>query len=295
MEFRGNLVALVTPFRQGGVDREAFARLLDRAVAGGVSALVPCGTTGESPTLTHGEHDALIGLTVELAEGRVPVVAGTGSNSTAEAIRLTRAAAKVGAAAALVVTPYYNRPSQAGLLAHFRAVADCSELPVALYDIPGRTGVALGLDTIAALAEHPNIRAVKEASGQVENVTRIRNATGLAVLSGDDALSLPMIALGATGVVSVLSNVLPRPVTRLVDSALAGDFDGARAIHDRLHPLMRALFVETNPVPVKAALAALDLIGPELRLPLAPLSPANREHLLAVLDRYRDELSVAHE
>jgi 4-hydroxy-tetrahydrodipicolinate synthase len=288
--FAGNIVALVTPFRNGALDAAALKTSVDRVIEGGVSALVPCGTTGESPTLTHDEHDAVVALTVEAANGRVPVIAGAGSNSTAEAIRLTKAAAAAGAAAVLSVNPYYNRPSQAGLVQHFLAIADASDVPIVLYNIPSRCGVELSLETIARLAAHPRIRAIKEATGNVENVTRIRATTDLAVLAGDDALALPMMALGATGVISVLSNLMPGAMTRLVHAAAAGDLARARAEHDRLHPLMKMLFVETNPAPVKAAMAHVGWILPELRAPLCPLADANRAQLERALAPFREEI-----
>lgn len=289
MEFEGNLVALVTPFRDGAVDDPALGRMVERVIAGDVAGIVPCGTTGESPTLTHGEHDRVIARVCEFAGGRVPVIAGTGSNSTAEAVRLTKAARVAGASAVLSVTPYYNRPSQEGLYRHFLAVADASDLPVVLYDIPGRTGVALELATIERLAGHPNIRAIKEATGKVENVSRIRGACEIAVLSGDDALILPMLALGARGVVSVLANLLPAKVTELCALAMGERFEAARALHDRLYPLIRALFIDTNPVPIKTALAELGVIGPELRLPLCEMDVARRAELLDALRPFRSE------
>jgi 4-hydroxy-tetrahydrodipicolinate synthase len=283
MEFAGNIVALVTPFRNGAVDREALAAQVERTLAGGVSAVVPCGTTGESPTLSHDEHDEVVELTLAAVRGRVPVIAGAGSNSTREAIRLTKAAEHAGADAVLSVNPYYNRPSQEGLVGHFLAIADATSLPIVLYNIPGRTGVELSIDTITTLARHPRIRAIKEATGNVDLVTQIRAGCDLAVLSGDDVLTLPMLALGASGVISVLSNLLPRDMTELVAAARSGDFATARERHERLHPLMRALFVETNPVPVKAAMAELGWIAADVRRPLAPLRPASLERLRAAL------------
>jgi 4-hydroxy-tetrahydrodipicolinate synthase len=286
MEFTGNIVALVTPFRNGAIDGKALARLIEHVLAGGVSGVVPCGTTGESPTLSHEEHDRVVGLTVDAVRGRCRVIAGAGSNCTEEAIRLTQAAAKLGADAVLSVNPYYNRPSQEGLFRHFMAIADASPVPVVLYNIPGRTAVELGLETIVRLAEHRNIGAIKEATGNVENVTRIRAATKLAVLSGDDSLTLPMIALGAQGVVSVLGNLLPRQVTDLVARALRGDLAGARALHDELFPAMKALFLETNPAPIKAALAAAGLCSEELRLPVCAIGSDTRQKLMATLKPY---------
>jgi len=292
MEFTGNMVALVTPFRNGAVDHRALNDLCGRAIAGGVSGVVPCGTTGESPTLSHREHDEVVATVVEAVANRVPVVAGTGSNSTAEAVRLTRAAEQAGASAVLSVNPYYNKPNQAGLERHFLTIADATRLPVVLYDIPGRSGVTLSLPTLTRLAQHPNIRALKEATGNLDRVTSIRAATSLSVLSGDDALTLPFLALGGTGVISVLSNLLPRRMTRLVDAALGGDFAVAREEHELLHPLMRALFVDTNPIPVKSALGMLGWIDPELRLPLAQMSAADTATLEAALRPFREELAA---
>ncbi len=283
MEFAGNIVAIVTPFRNGAIDRAALAAHVERMLEGGVSGIVPCGTTGESPTLSHDEHDEVVELTLAAVRGRVPVIAGAGSNSTREAIRLTKAAEHAGAQAVLSVNPYYNRPSQEGLVAHFLAIADATSLPVMLYNIPGRTGVELSIDTIARLAKHPNIRAIKEATGNVDQVTRIRATSDLAILSGDDVLTLPMMALGASGVVSVLANVLPRAMTELVAAARSGDFATARERHERLHPLMKALFVETNPVPVKAALAELGWIAPDVRRPLVELQPGSLAQVRAAL------------
>ena len=290
MEFTGNIVALVTPFRNGAVDAAALARLVDRVIAGGASGLVPCGTTGESPTLSHEEHDQVVALTVDAARGRVPVIAGTGSNCTEEATRLTLAAAQHGASAVLSVTPYYNKPTQEGLFRHFVAIADRSPVPVVLYNIPGRCGVELSIETIGRLAEHPNIRAIKEATGNVENVTRLRLSTRLAVLCGDDSLTLPMLAMGATGVVSVLGNLLPLRMTELVRLGLGKDLTAARALHDRLYPLMKALFVESNPAPIKAALATLGLSSEDVRSPLCTLSAPSRELLLHAMQPFANEV-----
>jgi 4-hydroxy-tetrahydrodipicolinate synthase len=286
MKFAGNMVALVTPFRNGSVDLPALERLVEEQVRGGVSALVPCGTTGESPTLSHEEHGLVIAEVVRMAAGRTPVVAGTGSNSTEEAVQMTRHAETAGAAASLQVVPYYNRPSQEGLYRHFTQIADATGLPIVLYNIPGRCGVEISLDTMARLAEHPRIVAVKEATGRVETTTGIRTRTGLAVLAGDDALALPILALGGTGVVSVLSNVLPERMTQLVGAILAGDVGTARTAHDELFPLMRALFLDTNPVPVKTALASLGRIHEEFRLPLVPMAARPRAELLAALQKF---------
>ena len=292
MDFRGNMVALVTPFRNGSVDREAMTRLVDRVLAGGVSGVVPCGTTGESPTLSHAEHDGVVAMVIEAADGRRPVVAGTGSNSTAEAVRLTVAAAKLGADAVLSVCPYYNRPTQEGLYRHFTTVADSTDLPVVLYDIPGRTGVGLTLDTLAKLSDHPNIAAIKEATGQTGNATQIRKHTSLTVLSGDDAQTLPMMALGARGVISVLSNLLPSAMTGLVEAAEEDRFSDALRIHDRLQPLFQALFLESNPIPIKAALSRVGWIDPEIRPPLFRMTRTNEIHLEEALEPFLEELAA---
>lgn len=284
MDFEGNMVALVTPFRNGSVDRSAMAALVEHVVAGGVSAVVPCGTTGESPTLSHDEHNEVVAFVSETVAGRVPVIAGTGSNSTSEAIELTRAAQKAGANACLSVNPYYNKPTQAGLQQHFLAVAEASQLPVVLYNIPGRCGIELSLDTITKLAAHQNIQAIKEATGNVENVSHIRLQTDLAVLSGDDALTLAMLALGGRGVISVIANLLPAQMTNLVNSALEGNFTAARQEHDRLFPLMKAMFIESNPAPIKACLHRAGMIENQLRLPLCPVSEANMPRLMAQLE-----------
>ncbi len=291
MEFTGNMVALVTPFRNGSLDLDAMAGLIDHMLSRSISAVVPCGTTGESPSLSHEEHDQVVAFVTEAVNGRVPVIAGAGSNSTSEAVRLTKAAEKAGATAVLSVNPYYNRPSQSGLFAHFSAVADCSALPVVLYNIPGRTGVALSMDTIAKLAEHPNIQAIKDATGTVENITPTRDCCDLAILSGDDSLTLPMLSLGAVGVVSVLSNLLPEQMSNLVQTARENDLAGARKIHERLFPLMRALGVETNPQPIKTALAIEGRIAEEFRLPLCRMADGNREMLVRALAGYSDELA----
>jgi 4-hydroxy-tetrahydrodipicolinate synthase len=286
MDFEGNMVALVTPFRNGSVDRSALGALVEHVIAGGVSGVIPCGTTGESPTLSHEEHNEVVSSVVEKVGGRVLVIAGTGSNSTAEAIALTKAAAKAGANACLSVNPYYNKPSQEGLRKHFLAVADASQLPVVLYNIPGRCGIELSLDTIRKLATHQNIQAIKEATGNVENVSHIRRHTDLDVLSGDDALTLAMLALGARGVISVLANLLPNQMTNLVNSALEGNFVAARQEHDRLFPLMKAMFVESNPAPIKACLSRAGMIENQLRLPLCPVSEANIPGLMAQLEPF---------
>lgn len=290
MEFTGNMVALVTPFRNGSFDRNAFATLIERVIAGGASAVIPCGTTGESPTLSHDEHDEVVRLAVETVDKRVAVIAGAGSNATAEAVRLTKAAAEAGADAVLSVNPYYNKPTQNGMVAHFRCVADATDLPIVLYDIPGRCGVGLDQGTVATLAEHPNIQAIKVATGRVEDVTFLTTHTDLAALSGDDTLTLGMMALGARGVISVISNLLPGHMTRLVHAALEGDLATARAAHNQLAPLMATMFIESNPAPLKAALAKIGLMANELRLPLCPISAESNAQLELDLAPFLPEL-----
>ncbi len=283
---RGVFTALVTPFTPTGeIDREAFRSLVERQLAAGVHGLVPCGTTGETPSMTLEEWEWIVRTTVELAGGRVPVVPGTGSNNTRQTIERTRRAKELGADAALVVTPYYNKPNPAGLAAHFRAVLDEGGLPVVFYNVPGRTGRNALPAEILALADHPRLAAVKEASGnlgQAMTIVRERRE-GLAVLSGEDELTCAMVLMGADGVISVLSNVDPEGTVRMVEAALAGDVARAREEHYRLLPLTRALFAETNPVPAKAALALLGLSGDAVRPPLAPASEATREKLRAAL------------
>jgi 4-hydroxy-tetrahydrodipicolinate synthase len=266
----------VTPFRDGNleIDFDALARLVELQIEGGVEAIVPCGTTGESPTLSHEEHDRVIAFVVRTVAGRVPVVAGTGSNSTPEAVRLTRHARDAGADGVLVVCPYYNRPSQRMLLEHFRAVASSTALPVIPYNIPGRTGVNLEPETIAQMRrEMPTIAGIKEAAGSLDQVARIRAVCDIPILSGDDSLTLGFMALGATGVVSVASNVAPKQVGDVVRAALAGDLPTALAGHDRLATLFRVLFREPNPVPVKAALKLLGRCGAGVRPPLLAALP----------------------
>ncbi len=287
-EVAGTWTAIVTPFTDGPepeVDYDALDAVVDDQIKGGVDAIVACGTTGESPTLTHEEHDRVIERVVRRVAGRVAVVAGTGSNSTAEAVRLTTHAAESGADAAMLVCPYYNRPSQRMLFEHFSVLAARHALPIVLYNIPSRTGVNLEPETIANLRrKFPRvIVGIKEAGGSVDAVTRIRSACDIAVLAGDDGLTLPMMAVGATGVVSVVSNVVPRIVANLVRAAAAGDHAAARTIHERLQPLLRALFSEPNPVPVKAAMKLLGRGNGNVRAPLLPALPETEAALRGAL------------
>lgn len=286
--FQGSMVALVTPFKDGRVDEPTLRELVEFQIKNGTDVLVPCGTTGESPTLTHDEHRRIIELTVEAANGRIAVVAGTGSNSTTEAIDLTRYAKQAGADGALLVLPYYNKPTQAGLIAHCRAVADAADLPLILYNIPGRTGVNMLPETLAALADHPYIVGMKEATGNLEQMTHdiILCGDKLSFLSGDDTLTLPLLAVGGRGVISVVANIVPRDVSDLVRAFLNGDWNRAREIHLKLFPLCQAMFCETNPIPVKTAMALLGMVGGELRLPLWPMSEMNLIKLKAAMRAY---------
>lgn len=284
--FQGCFTALVTPFVEGKVDFDAIDRLVESQIAAGVAGLVPCGTTGESPTLSHEEHREVVRRVVERTAGRRLVIAGCGSNSTEEAQALTRFATDVGADATLQVVPYYNKPSPEGLYRHFEAIARVSARPVVLYNIPGRTGVNMAPATVARLAALDNVVAIKEASGSLDQVSEIMDLAKIDVLSGDDNLTLPMMAIGAQGVISVASNVVPEDVVALCRCAADGPMDEALAHHRRLWPLVRALFVETNPAPVKAALALLDRGNGELRLPLVPLEAKNLERLRQELVRY---------
>jgi 4-hydroxy-tetrahydrodipicolinate synthase len=277
---------MVTPFHEGRVDEAKLRDLVEFHVANGTDGLVPCGTTGESPTLTHEEHKRVVEIVVEQARGRIPVVAGTGSNSTAEAIELTRHAAGAGVAGALLVTPYYNKPTQQGLFEHFRAIAQAvPDLPLIVYNIQGRTAVNVETETMARLAQIPNIVGVKEASGSLDQMTAVILACGpdFTVLSGDDNLTLPLMSVGGRGVISVLGNFLAREVADMTHAALEGDWKRARDLHLKLFPLCKAMFLETNPIPVKEAMAMLGMIRAEWRLPMCPMTAANREKLRQAL------------
>lgn len=285
MEFSGSLVAIVTPFRDGRFDGKAYDELIEFQIENGTSGIVPCGTTGESATLTHGEHVEVIQACVKAVRGRVPVVAGTGSNSTREAIHLTRGAKEAGADAALLITPYYNKPPQQGLFEHYAAVAKAVDIPQIVYNCPGRTGVSITPDTLARLAEIPQIQAVKDATGNLDWTTEVRMKTDLTILSGDDTATLPMMAVGAAGVISVTANVAPAEVAEMCRKVAGGDWAGARALHERLFHLTKMLFAESNPVPVKWAVHLMGKIGPEIRLPLSALGEQHRGPLAAELAR----------
>lgn len=289
----GTIPALVTPFRPDlSIDERALRDLVERQIAGKVDAMAPCGTTGESPTLSHEEHDRVIEIVIEQAAGRVPVVAGTGSNSTAEAIRLTRQAKLAGATACLVVVPYYNRPTQEGLYRHFVAIADVG-LPVIIYNIPIRTGVNMTPETMARLMQHPNIVGIKEATGDLDQMTKDILLCGRAsYLSGDDTLTLPHMIVGGHGVISVISNLVPDVTAEMVHAALSKDWDKARALHLRMFPLCKAMFLESNPGPIKAAMAMMGLIQPVWRLPMVQPATATIAAIRVEMEKFG--LTITH-
>jgi 4-hydroxy-tetrahydrodipicolinate synthase len=285
--FTGTGTAMVTPFYGGGsLDEATLRRLVQRQIDAGIDFLVPCGTTGESPTLSHEEHLRVVEIAVELAKGKIPVLAGAGGYNTAEVITLARELADIGADGILSVTPYYNKPTQEGLFQHYRAIAEAVPLPIILYSVQGRTGVNIEPATVKRLEGVKNIVGIKEASGNVSQMAAILNTVreGFTVLSGDDALTIPMIALGGRGVISVVSNEIPREMALLTHAALEGDFQTAREIHRRYHALMEINFVESNPIPVKAAMAEMGLLEPLWRLPLVAPKTENRERIRALLE-----------
>jgi len=288
MIFKGSMVALATPFKNGKIDENTLKDLVEFQIKNGTSALVPCGTTGESATLNYEEHDRVIELTIEFAKGRVPVIAGTGSNSTEEAIALTKHAKKAGAAASLQVNPYYNRPTQKGLYLHFKAIAEAVDMPVILYNIASRTGVNVEPDTFAKLAEVKNIIGVKEASGSLEQMARIVKVCpkDFLLISGDDTLTLPVMSIGGVGVISVVANIIPRDVADMCAAFDAGNLKKARELYYKMLPLVKAMFVETNPIPVKTAMGLMKLCAPDMRLPLCDMLPENKEKLVKALKDY---------
>jgi 4-hydroxy-tetrahydrodipicolinate synthase len=283
--FQGSIVAIVTPFKKGKVDEEALGDLIEWHIAQGTNGIVPCGTTGESATLDYKEHYRVIEITVKTVNKRVPVIAGTGANATDETIMITKQAKKLGASAALLVSPYYNKPTQEGLYRHYKAVAESVDLPIVLYNVPGRTAVNILPSTVARLAEIDNIVAIKEATGDMKQVSEVIRLCGnrITVISGDDFTTLPLLALGGKGVISVSANVAPKDVSMMCSLWLKGQHDRARAIHYKLEPLNTAMFIETNPIPVKTALAMMGKIHEEFRLPLCEMYPANKDKLRKVL------------
>ena len=282
--FKGAFVALITPHRaDGSVDEAKVRELIEFHIKNGTNGIVPCGTTGEAATLTHPEQERMIGVVVEAVNGRVPVIAGAGSNSTREARSLVSAAKKAGADGALLITPYYNKPTQEGLYRHYEAVASKVDIPIVVYNVPGRTGISIEPETVARVAKMDNIVAIKEASGSLEQVTRILSLCDITVISGDDGLTFPMMALGAKGVISVVGNIAPKEMSILVESCLKGDYESARKMHFKLFPLFKNMFIETNPIPVKTALGYMKLLEPHWRLPLCPMQKENEHKLKAVL------------
>jgi 4-hydroxy-tetrahydrodipicolinate synthase len=284
--FKGTYTAIVTPFKDGQVDEQALEKIVRAQIKGGVDGIVPVGTTGESPTLDYEEHSHVVDLSVKFAAGKLKVIAGTGGNSTSEAIYLTEEAEKSGADASLQVAPYYNKPSQEGLFQHFVEIARSTKLPIILYSIPGRCGIEIAVDTVARLAKQcKNIVGIKEAGGNADRVSALRAAVGpkFVILSGDDSLTLPFMAVGASGVISVASNVIPKRVSDMVRAFTDGDVRKALKIHEACYPLFKDLFIETNPVPVKAAMAMMGMIKEEYRLPLVPMSAKNRDTLQKTL------------
>ena len=286
--FKGSIVAIVTPFKNGQVDEEAYRELIEFQIENNTSAIVPCGTTGESATLNPAEHARVIDIAVEAVNKRVPVIAGTGGNSTSEAIELTEHAKKVGADATLQVTPYYNKPTQEGLYQHFKAIAEAVPLPQVLYNVPGRTSVNMLPATVGRLAEMPEVVAIKEASGNLGQMAEIIKLAGdkITLLSGDDNVTLPVLSLGGKGVVSVVANIVPRDSADLIAAWEEGRVDEATALFYKLFPLCQAMFFETNPIPVKTSLALMGKIQDEMRLPLCPMAPANLDRLKKVLTGY---------
>lgn len=288
--FKGAITAIVTPFSNGKVDWKSFEKLVKFQISGGINGIVPCGTTGESATLSYDEHNKVIETTVNIVSKRVPVIAGTGANSTEEAIELTKHAKKVGADASLQVTPYYNKPTQEGLYQHFKKIAESVDIPIILYNVPGRTGVNLLPETVIRLSKIPNIVGIKEASGNINQVTQICKDVkkkSFSVLSGDDVLTLPILAVGGKGVISVASNIIPGKVSKLVSFYLNGDIQKAVRLHYELFDLMQALFIETNPIPVKTALYLMGMIEGELRLPLCDMAENNVTKLKKILSDYK--------
>jgi len=288
--FKGSMVAIVTPFNNDKVDEPAFKKLIDFHIKNGTTAIVPCGTTGESATLDYEEHDRVIELTIEYVNGRVPVIAGTGSNSTQEAVMLTKHAKKAGADGSLQVSPYYNRPTQKGLYEHFKAIADSVDIPIVLYNIASRTGVNIEPETVAKLAKAcRNIVGVKEASGSLDQMSRTKYLCpeNFDLISGDDSLTLPILAIGGTGIISVVANIVPKDVADMVKAFEKGDIKEARRLHYKLLPLIKVMFIETNPIPVKTAMGLMGLCEPGRRLPLCEMLPDNKEKLIKALKDYK--------
>ncbi|MGE5895028.1 MAG: 4-hydroxy-tetrahydrodipicolinate synthase [bacterium] len=287
--FEGSMVALVTPFRNGKFDEKSFGDLIEWHIKEGTRAIIPCGTTGESATLDYEEHHRVIEAAIEVAKKRIPVIAGTGANATDETIMMTRKAKKSGADAALLVSPYYNKPTQEGIYRHYKKIAEAVDIPIILYNVPGRTSSNVLPETVARLAEVKNIAAIKEASGDMKQVSEVIRLCGnrIAVISGDDFTTFPLIMLGGKGVISVSGNVMPKETAQMCAAALSGRIEEARKLHYHLEPLNKAMFIETNPIPVKTALALMGRIAEEFRLPLCEMAAGNKEKLKEVLKSYK--------
>ncbi|MCK5187601.1 MAG: 4-hydroxy-tetrahydrodipicolinate synthase [Deltaproteobacteria bacterium] len=287
--FKGSMIPIVTPFKDGKIDEDGFQNLIEFHIKSGTDAIVPCGTTGESATLTHKEHEQLVDISIKTANNRVPVIAGTGSNSTDEAIKLTTYAQKAGADGALLITPYYNKPTQEGLYQHYKNIAVKTDIPLILYNVPSRTGVNMLPETVAKLSEIPSIVGIKEASGSLRQICEIIYLCGekCSVFSGDDFTNYPILAMGGRGVISVTANIVPDKIAAMWDAFESGDQTKAREIHYQLLSLNNAMFLETNPIPVKTALGLMGKISPEMRLPLSPMSQNNLEKLKKVMAKYK--------
>ena len=284
--FNGSIVAMVTPFKDGEVDYDKLGELVQYHIDNGTNAIIPCGTTGESPTLTHREHGEVIGKVIEAAAGRIPVIAGTGSNNTSEAVSMTRHAKETGADGSLIITPYYNKPTQQGIYEHYKAILEEVNIPIIVYNVPSRTGVSISAETVARLAEFDNIVAIKEATGDIDQASQILNLCDITVLSGDDSLTLPIMSIGGKGVVSVLANILPREVSELTSSFLKGEIENAQRLHNSLFPVCKAMFIETNPIPVKTAMKLLGRLNGEMRLPLCDMNDGHKKQLKIALEKY---------
>ena len=287
--FKGSMIPIVTPFKDGKIDEDGFQNLIEFHIKSGTDAIVPCGTTGESATLTHKEHEQLVDISIKTANNRVPVIAGTGSNSTDEAIKLTTYAQKAGADGALLITPYYNKPTQEGLYQHYKNIAVKTDIPLILYNVPSRTGVNMLPETVAKLSEIPSIVGIKEASGSLRQICEIIYLCGekCSVFSGDDFTNYPILAMGGRGVISVTANIVPDKIAAMWDAFESGDHTKAKEIHYQLLSLNNAMFLETNPIPVKTALGLMGKISPEMRLPLSPMSQNNLEKLKKVMAKYK--------
>jgi len=286
--FKGSIVAIVTPFNNGKVDEDKLRQLVEFQIEGGTDAIVPCGTTGESSTLDYEEHDRVIEIVIQQVNKRVPVIAGTGSNSTAEAIEMSLHAKKMGADGCLLVTPYYNKPTQEGLYRHYTAIAEAVAIPQILYNVPGRTGVNLLPETVARLSSHKNVVAIKEATGSLQQASEVMALCGdrIDVLSGDDFITFPMMACGAKGVISVTANIMPAAIAAMVDAFFAGNLEEARRLHLKTLKINNAMFIESNPIPVKTALGLMSKCSDEVRLPLCPMGEANKAKLAAIMKEY---------